>query len=45
MNPLEEDSGDPELKRNDFQSPGGALEQSNEQNEIVFIYCSLFLIS
>jgi hypothetical protein len=32
------------LKDNCFQSPGGALENSNKQSQIEFIGYSLFLI-
>jgi hypothetical protein len=42
VNPLE-DFCDPE-RIHSFHSPGGALEQSNKYNQIVFIDCSLFLI-
>jgi hypothetical protein len=42
VNPLE-DCWDPENNHN-FQSLGGALEQSNKHSEIVFIDCSLSLI-
>jgi hypothetical protein len=38
-----EDCCDPG-KMQSFQSPGGALEQSNKHNQIAFIDCSLFLI-
>jgi hypothetical protein len=31
-------------KKHSFQSPGGALEQSNKHSQTVFIDCSLFLI-
>jgi hypothetical protein len=37
------DHWDPE-KMHGLQSPGGALEVSNKQSQIVFIDCSLFLI-
>jgi hypothetical protein len=42
VNPLE-DFCDPE-RMHSFHSPGGAQEQSNKYNQIVFIDCSLFLI-
>jgi hypothetical protein len=44
-NPVDslEDCCDPE-KMCSFQSPGGALEQSDKHSQIVFIDCSLFLI-
>ncbi len=41
--PLEECSGT--LKTcTRFQSPGGAIEQSNKHSQILFIDCALFLL-
>jgi len=43
VNPLEEYSGT--LKTfTGFQSPGGAIEQSNKHSQILFIDCPLFLL-
>jgi len=44
VNPLEDYQDPDSEKMQSFESPGGALEESNKHSQIVFIHCSLFPI-